>query len=81
MANGNDRPEKEPRHWPAEDHDFVQVNGEGHPPLFVRAGAIDAVGIYGGTGCIIIMDSGKEIVAKGTSPSEVVSLLALGDDE
>lgn len=90
MAEGNERHEVKadgpvefikPQKWPAEDHDFVQVNGEGIPPLYVRAGAIDAIGIYGERAVILILDSGKELIAKGTTPAEVVGLLALPEAE
>lgn len=61
--------------------DFVNISGKEDEPLWVRRGAVDAIGVRGKEDSLVVLSNGTQLVAKGTHPNEVIGLVVGTDAE
>jgi hypothetical protein len=55
--------------------DFVNISGVSDEPLWVRRGAVDAIGVRGREDSLVVLSNGMQLIAKSTHPNEVIGLV------
>jgi len=60
--------------------DFINISSVDTEPLWVDRHRVEAIGVHG-KGSLVVMQSGAQLVAKGTHPNELVQLVVEGNDD